>query len=120
MVKERDVNLRHSMKLRIRHIIAAFMLAIFLVKGMAGIASFFSIQLNGQVLIELVHSAEQEENKNIPESKHEGEPNEYFITHSFGTDSIFLLSNTQKDLARHSSAEQPGFGSVPTPPPDQA
>jgi hypothetical protein len=105
---------------RIRHITAILLLAVFIIKGMAGIMSLFSIKLNSQALIELVHSSEQEESKNIPESKHEGEPNEYFITHSFGATAISISSDAQKNLVHGSAAEQPGFGTVPTPPPDQA
>lgn len=108
------------MKFNSRHIIASLLLAIFLVKGMAGILSIFSTNMSGAVLIELVHSSETEENKNIPETKTEGEPNEYFITYSFGTPDLSLVIGPDKQFIYGSSPEQPGYGSVPTPPPDQA
>lgn len=108
------------MKLRAKNIIAVILLAIFLVKGSAGVISLFSFQLNDQVLIELVNTSEQEETKNIPESKTEGEPNEYFIEHTFGTPSISFTYALVVKLIHGSSPELPGYGSVPTPPPDQA
>jgi hypothetical protein len=108
------------MKFNKKNIIAVILMAIFLVKGMAGVISLFSFQLNGQSLIELVHSGEQEESNKIPESKHEGEPNEYFITHSFGTPDISFTNATATNRIHGSSAVQPWYGSVPTPPPDQA
>jgi hypothetical protein len=104
----------------IRHIAAMILLAIFFVKGMAGIVSLFSSQLDGQALIELVHSSEQEENKSIPESKAEGEPNEYFIAHASGALHIYFAQFVKELPIRGSTGLRPGFSSVATPPPDQA